>query len=58
MSIALDQENSGLHKEHHSFVTDMKWTMDASNPNAMVFENSVLLDGEVTNNRAELKRSM
>ena len=58
MSIALDEANSGLHKAHHSFVTDMKWTMDASDPNAMVFENSVLLDGEVTNNRAELKRSM
>ena len=58
MSIALDQASSGLHKAHHSFVTDMKWTMDASDPNAMVFENSVLLDGEVTNNRAELKRSM
>ena len=58
MSIALDQESSGLHEEHHSFVTDMKWTMDASDPNAMVFENSVLLDGEVTNNRAELRRSM
>jgi hypothetical protein len=36
----------------------MKWTMDANDPNAMVFENSVLLDGEVTNNRAELRRSM
>ena len=58
MRIAIDQESSGLHKKHHSFVTDMKWTMDASDPNAMVFENSVLLDGEVTNNRAELKRSM
>ena len=58
MRIAIDKESSGLHKKHHSFVTDMKWTMDASDPNAMVFENSVLLDGEVTNNRAELKRSM
>ena len=47
MSIAIDQESSGLHKKHHSFVTDMKWTVDANDPNAMVFENSVL-DGEVT----------
>ena len=58
MSIALDEAKSDLHRAHHNFVTDMKWTMDASDPNAMVFENSVLLDGEVTNNRAELKRSM
>ena len=56
MSIAVDEERSGLHRQHHSFVTGMKWTMDASNPNKMVFENTVILDGEITNNRAELSR--
>ena len=58
ISLTLDEESSGLHKAHHSFVTDMKWTMDDSDPNAMVFENSVLLDGEITVNRAELHWSM
>ena len=58
MSITLDEAKSDLDRAYHNFVTDMKWTMDASDPNAMVFENSVLLDGEVTNNRAELKRSL
>jgi len=32
--------------------------MDAENPNAMVFENTVVIDGEETKNRAELKRTM
>ncbi|MDG1702665.1 MAG: hypothetical protein P8I46_00460 [Pseudomonadales bacterium] len=58
MSIAVDEQRSGLHKGHHSFVTGMKWTMDANNPNSMVFENTVVIDGEETSNRAELKRTM
>ena len=58
MSIAVDAERSGLHREHHSFVTGMKWTMDPENPNNMIFENTVVLDGQVTNNRAELSRAM
>lgn len=58
MSIAVDEGRSGLHREHHSFVTGMKWTMDPENPNIMIFENTVVLDGEVTNNRAELSRAM
>ena len=58
MSLAVDAERSGLHREHHSFVTGMKWTMDPENPNNMIFENTVVLDGQVTNNRAELSRAM
>ena len=58
MSLAVDAERSGLHREHHSFVTGMKWTMDPENPNTMIFENTVVLDGQVTNNRAELSRAM
>jgi hypothetical protein len=30
--------------------------MDSSNPDKMIFENTVILDGEITNNRAELSR--
>jgi hypothetical protein len=30
--------------------------MDSSDPNKMVFENTVILDGAITNNRAELSR--
>ena len=58
MSIAVDEERSGLHRGHHSFVTGMKWTIDSKNPNTMIFENTVIIDGEVTNNRAELSRRM
>ena len=58
MSIAVDDERSGLHRGHHSFVTGMKWTIDSKNPNTMIFENTVIIDGEVTNNRAELSRRM
>ena len=58
MSIAVDEKRSGLHRGHHSFVTGMKWTVDAKNPNAMIFENTVVIDGEETKNRAELKRTL
>jgi len=54
MSIKLDQSKSNLHAEHESFVTDMKWTMKSKD--SMSFENTVMLDGEPTKNRATLKR--
>ena len=54
MNLAVNEESRGLDKAHNSFVTDMKWTMEDSDSNAMEFENSVLLDGEITVNRAEL----
>jgi hypothetical protein len=58
MSISLDEAKNDLHTGHHSFVTGMTWTTDSQNPNSMVFENSVSLDGKITTNKATLKRSM
>ena len=57
LALELDQGLSGLHAGHQSFVTAMKWTMAADDPNVMTFENTVSLDGEPTENRAVLKRS-
>lgn len=57
MSIAVDAERSALHRKHHSFVTGMKLTMNPENLNHIIFENTVVLDGQVTNNRAELSRA-
>ena len=54
MSIKLDQSKSNLHAEHESFVTNMKWTMKSKD--SMSFENTVMLDGEPTKNKATLKR--
>ena len=58
MEIAVDEERSGLHRGHHSFVTGMRWTMDPDDADGMVFENTVVIDGEESSNRAVLKRVM
>ena len=54
MSIILDQSKADLHAEHESFVTNMKWVMNSKD--SITFENIVMLDGEPTNNIAQLKR--
>ena len=54
MSIKLDRSKSDLHAEHESFVTNMKWTINSKD--SMSFENTVMLDGEPTTNKANLKR--
>ena len=42
--------------DSHDFVNSMRWTMDASDSDSMVYEYTVYLNGELTSNRAELKR--
>jgi hypothetical protein len=54
MSIELDKSKVDLHAAHESFVTNMKWTMNSKD--SVSFENIVMLDGEPTKNKAELKR--
>ena len=54
MSIKLDNSKADLHAEHESFVTGMKWTMNSQN--SITFENTVMLDGELTQNKAQIKR--
>ena len=54
MSIELDKSKVDLHAAHESFVTNMKWTMNSSD--SVSFENIVMLDGQPTKNKAELKR--
>ena len=54
MSIKLDKSKVDLHAAHESFVTNMKWTMNSKD--SVSFENIVMLDGEPTKNKAELKR--
>ena len=54
MSIKLDRSKSDLHAEHESFVTNMKWTIESKD--SMSFENTVMLDGEPTTNKATINR--
>ncbi len=54
MSFELDKEKADLHADHESFVTGMKWTMN--DVNSITFENTVMLDGSLTTNIAELQR--
>ena len=54
VTIELDNARSNLHKAHDSFVTGMTWTMTSQD--SMAFENTVMLDGELTKNKAALRR--
>jgi len=54
IAIKLDNSKSKLHAEHENFVTDMKWTMNSKD--SMTFEATVMFDGELTKNKAKLKR--
>ena len=54
MSIKLDNSKSDLHAEHESFVTNMKWVINSKD--SMSFENTVMLDGEPTTNKATITR--
>ena len=56
LALALDETANDLHAEHESFVTSMKWTMQDDDSNAMLFTNTIMLDGELTENSAQLIR--
>ena len=55
LALALDESANDLHAEHESFVTSMKWTMQEDS-NAMLFTNTIMLDGQLTENSALLTR--
>jgi len=56
LALALDEAANDLHAEHESFVTSMKWTMQDDDNSAMLFTNTIMLDGELTENSAMLTR--
>ena len=56
VALSFDGSRSPLMHDSHDFVNSMKWTMDASDSNSMVYEYTVYLYGELTSNRAELKK--
>ena len=56
LALALDESANDLHSEHESFVTSMKWTMQEDDSNSMLFTNTVMLNGELTENSALLTR--
>ena len=55
LALALDKSANDLHAEHESFVTSMKWTMQVDD-GSMLFTNTVMLNGELTENSALLTR--
>ena len=55
-SLALDESASELHAEHESFVTSMQWAMEGANGDSMLFTNTIMLDGQMTENTALLTR--
>ncbi len=56
LALALDESANDLHAEHESFVTSMKWTMRDDDNSSMLFTNTIMLDGELTENSAMLTR--
>ena len=56
LALALDESANDLHAEHESFVTSMKWTMQDDDANSMLFTNTIMLNGELTENSALLTR--
>jgi hypothetical protein len=56
VALSFDGSRSPLMGDSHDFVNSMKWTMDTSDSNSMVYEYTVYLDGELTSNRAELRK--
>ena len=56
LALALDESANNLHAEHESFVTSMKWTMQDDDSNSMLFTNTIMLNGELTENSALLTR--
>ena len=55
LALALDESANDLHAEHESFVTSMKWTIQ-DDDGSMLFTNTVMLNGELTENSALLTR--
>ena len=55
LALALDESANDLHAEHESFVTSMKWIMQ-DDSNSMLFTNTIMLNGELTENSALLNR--
>ena len=56
LALALDESANDLHAEHESFVTSMKWTMQDDDNSSMLFTNTIMLNGELTENSALLTR--
>ena len=56
VALSFDESRSPLMRDSHDFVNSMRWTLDSSDSNLMVYEYTVNLNGELTANRAELKR--
>ena len=56
LALALDESANDLHPEHESFVTSMKWTMQGDDGDSMLFTNTIMLNGELTENSALLTK--
>jgi len=56
VALSFDESRSHLRRDTHDFVTSMRWTMDPNDSNAMVYEYTASLGGELTSNKAELQK--
>ena len=56
LELELDGTMNDFHAEHESFVTQMKWVMQGEPGDSMLFTNSIMLEGQLTENSAVLTR--
>ena len=56
VALSFDESRSPLSRDTHDFVNSMKWTMSPNDSTSMVYEYTANLAGELTSNRAELRK--
>jgi hypothetical protein len=56
VTLSFDNSRSPLREDMHDFVHSMRWTMDPNDASSMVYEYTVYQAGELSTNRAELRK--
>ena len=56
VAVSLDASQGGYHPEHHSYVSSMKWTVDADNKDLAVVGSTLYIDGELVEQQSVISR--
>ena len=56
VDVSLDGSQGGCHPEHHSYVSTMKWTVDADNKDLEVVGSTLYIDGEIIEQQSVISR--
>ena len=56
VAVSLDESQGGYHPEHHSYVSSMKWMVDADNKDLAVVGSTLYIDGELVEQQSVISR--